>query len=131
MRNTNQSTDCSGGNISVKLSLYQTDSNRINRLVLTIKKMTRPDLNELKATDVLNVYCSGYNLVQSLYLLSKLKRKQFDFLQKRNGKPNCFNVQFQYSTEESSVLAAKRGLTTADSSNGRVLAKRRKATKGF
>ena len=70
--------------------------------------MTRPDLNELKATDVLNVYCSGHNLVQSLYLLSKLKRKQFDFLQKRNEKPNCFNVQFQYSTEEPNVLAAKK-----------------------
>ena len=94
--------------------------------------MTRPDLNELKATDVLNVYCSGlqFGYVQSLYLLSKLKRKQFDFLQKRNGKPNCFNVQFQYSTDEIKACSLQSEPTTADSQNGRVLAKCRKATKG-
>ena len=92
--------------------------------------MTRPDLNELKTTDVLNVYCSGHNLVQSLYLLSKLKRKQFDFLQKRNEKPNCFNVQFQYSTGEIKACSLQGEPTTADSQNGRVLAKCRKATKG-
>ena len=57
--------------------------------------MTRPDLNELKTTDVLNVYCSGHNLVQSIYLLSKLKRKQFDFVTKSNGIVSMYNFNIQ------------------------------------
>ena len=109
--------------------MYQTDSNQKYGLVISTFKENDLIKNEDDGCSQC-LFAPDYSLSQkSNYLLSKLKRKQLLLL--LQNVQNCFNVQFQYSIDEIKACSLQNEPTTADSQNGRVLAKRRKATKRF